>query len=151
LGVELKQLKAKIMKNLFLFLLILLGFQGFSQEKQAVIEFKSTEIDYGNIDKNSDGTRVFEFTNIGDAPLIINRVKSSCGCTVPSKPTEPIMPGKSDKIVVKYNTHRVGPFRKTITVYSNAKNNVVILKIKGKVVDPNAVDLKRKSKSPVLK
>ncbi len=151
MGVELKQLKAKIMKNLFLFLLILLGFQGFSQEKQAVIEFKSTEIDYGNIDKNSDGTRVFEFTNIGDAPLIINRVKSSCGCTVPSKPTEPIMPGKSDKIVVKYNTHRVGPFRKTITVYSNAKNNVVILKIKGKVVDPNAVDLKRKSKSPVLK
>jgi hypothetical protein len=139
------------MKNLLLLLTILLSFQGFSQEKQPVIEFKSTEIDYGNINKNSDGTRVFEFTNTGDAPLIINRVKSSCGCTVPSKPTKPVMPGKSDKIVVKYNTHRVGPFRKTITVYSNAKNNVVILKIKGKVVDPNAVDLKRKSNSPVLK
>ena len=139
------------MKHLLLLLAILLGFQSFSQEKQAKIEFKSTEIDYGNIEKNSDGTRVFEFTNTGEAPLIINRVKSSCGCTVPSKPTEPIMPGKSNKIVVKYNTHRVGPFRKTITVYSNAKNNVVILKIKGKVVDPNAVDLKRKSNSPVLK
>ena len=61
------------------------------------------------------------------------------------------MPGKSDKIIVKYNTHRAGPFRKTVTVYSNAANNVVILKIKGKVVDPNAVNLSRKKASPVIK
>ena len=60
------------------------------------------------------------------------------------------MPGQSEKITVKYNTHRAGPFRKTITVYSNAENNVVILKIRGKVVDPNAVDLKRKSTSPMV-
>ncbi len=139
------------MKKIILLIVLFTGLQGFSQEKQAKIEFKQTEIDYGTIDKNSDGTKVFEFTNTGDAPLIINRVKSSCGCTVPSKPTKPIMPGQSDKIVVKYNTHRTGPFRKTITVYSNAKNNVVILKIKGKVVDPNAVNLQRKDSSPVLK
>jgi len=139
------------MKKLLLLLIFAIGFQAFSQQKQAKIEFKQQEIDYGQIDKNSDGTKTFEFTNTGDAPLIINRVKSSCGCTVPSKPTQPIMPGKSDKIVVKYNTHRVGPFRKTITVYSNAKENVVILKIKGKVVDPEAVNLKRKVASPVLK
>jgi len=139
------------MKKLLLLAFVVIGFTGFSQEKKAKIEFKQVEIDYGTIDKNSDGTRSFEFTNTGDAPLIIERVKSSCGCTVPSKPSQPILPGKSDKIVVKYNTHRVGPFRKTITVYSNAQNNVVILKIKGKVVDPNAVDLKRKVKSPVVK
>ncbi len=139
------------MKKTVLLLLILIGFQGFSQEKKAKIEFKQTEIDYGTINKNSDGTRTFEFTNTGNAPLIINRVKSSCGCTVPSKPTKPIMPGQSDKIVVKYNTHRAGPFRKTITVYSNASNGVVILKIKGKVVDPNAVNLQRKTNSPVIK
>jgi len=139
------------MKKLLLLTIVLIGFSGFSQEKKAKIEFKQTEIDYGTVDKNADGTRVFEFTNTGDAPLIINRVKSSCGCTVPSKPTKPIMPGQSDKIVVKYNTHRAGPFRKTVTVYSNAANNVVILKIKGKVVDPNAVDLNRKKTSPVLK
>ena len=144
-------IKIVIMKKLLLLTVFLIGFQVFSQEKQAKIEFKQNEIDYGKIDKNSDGTRIFEFTNTGNAPLIINRVKSSCGCTVPSKPTQPIMPGKSDKIVVKYNTHRVGPFRKTITVYSNAKNNVVILKIKGKVVDPDSVNLKRKNASPVLK
>jgi hypothetical protein len=139
------------MKKALLFLLIFVGLQGFSQEeKKAKIEFKQLEIDYGTIDKNSDGTRVFEFTNTGDAPLIINRVKSSCGCTIPSKPTKPIMPGQSDKIVVKYNTHRAGPFRKTVTIYSNAQNSVIILKIKGKVVDPSAVNLKRAKKSPMV-
>ncbi len=139
------------MKKIIILLLISINFHGFAQEKKAKIEFKQTEIDYGTINKNSDGTRTFEFTNTGDAPLIINRVKSSCGCTVPSKPTKPIMPGQSDKIVVKYNTHRPGPFRKTITVYSNATNNVVVLKIKGKVVDPNAVNLQRRNSSPVIK
>jgi len=138
------------MKKVIVLLLVIIGFQGFSQDKKAKIEFKQTEINYGTINKNADGTKIFEFTNTGDAPLIINRVKSSCGCTVPSKPTKPIMPGQSDKIVVKYNTHRAGPFRKTITVYSNATNNVVILKIKGKVVDPNAVNLQRKIGSPVI-
>ena len=131
-------------------MLILVAFQGFSQDKKAKIEFKQIEIDYGTVDKNSDGTRIFEFTNIGEAPLIINKVKSSCGCTIPSKPSKPIMPGQSDKIVVKYNTHRAGPFRKTITVYSNANNSVIILKIRGKVVDPNAVNLKRTKKSPMV-
>ena len=139
------------MKKLLFLIVAIVGFQGFAQGKLAVIEFKQTEIDYGKIEKNADGTRIFEFTNTGDAPLIINRVKSSCGCTVPSKPNKPIMPGKSDKIVVKYNTHRTGPFRKTLTVYSNAKNNVVILKIKGKVFDPDAIDLKRKSASPMIR
>ena len=138
------------MKRIIILLLAIIGFQGFAQDKKAKIEFKQTEINYGTINKNADGTKIFEFTNTGDAPLIINRVKSSCGCTVPSKPNKPIMPGQSDKIVVKYNTHRVGPFRKTITVYSNANNNVVILKIKGKVVDPNAVNLQRKTGSPVI-
>jgi hypothetical protein len=139
------------MKKALLFLLIFVGLQGFSQEeKKAKIEFKQLEIDYGTIDKNSDGTRVFEFTNTGDAPLVINRVKSSCGCTIPSKPDKPIMPGQTGKIVVKYNTHRAGPFRKTITVYSNAENSVVILKIRGKVVDPNAVNLKRTNQSPMV-
>jgi len=146
-----KTLNIHIMKKIIFLSLMLLSFAGFSQEKKAVIEFKTTEINYGEIKKGEDGTRVFEFTNTGDAPLIIKRVKSSCGCTVPSKPTKPIMPGETGKIVVKYDTKRVGPFRKQITVYSNAKNSVVILKIKGKVVDPNAVNLKRKSAAPMIK
>jgi len=99
----------------------------------AKIQFKSETIDYGEIMKGSDGLRVFEFTNVGDAPLVIEDVKSSCGCTVPKKPEEPIMPGKTGEIQVKYDTKRVGPIRKTVTVYSNAEESIKALKIKGLV------------------
>ncbi|MCB0371914.1 MAG: DUF1573 domain-containing protein, partial [Muricauda sp.] len=79
---------------LVLFLgLISLGI--YAQETTAKIEFKSETIDYGDIDKGSDGVRVFEFTNTGTAPLVISDVRSSCGCTIPKKPEEPIMPGKT--------------------------------------------------------
>ena len=89
--------------------------------------------DYGKIKQNSDGTHEFEFKNTGKGPLIITNVKSSCGCTVPTYPKEPIKKGKTERIHVKYDTKRVGTFRKTITVYSNAKNSPVILRIKGEV------------------
>lgn len=104
-------------------------------QKTAKMEFKSETIDYGEIKKGSDGIRIFEFKNIGDAPLVIEDVKSSCGCTVPKKPEEPILPGKTGQIEVKYDTKRVGPIRKTVTVYSNADESVKSLKIKGTVVD----------------
>ncbi len=104
------------------------------------IEFKAENntIDYGTVVKGVDsGVRTFEFTNTGDEPLVITNVRSSCGCTVPSKPEAPIMPGKSDKIEVKYNMG-LGPISKTITVESNATNitnGTVQLYIKGKVVE----------------
>lgn len=104
-------------------------------QKTAKMEFKSETIDYGEIKKGSDGVRVFEFTNTGTAPLVIEDVKSSCGCTVPKKPEEPVMPGETGKIEVKYDTKRVGPIRKTVTVYSNAEEPVKALKIKGTVTD----------------
>lgn len=102
---------------------------------QAKISFKAETVDYGSIAKGSDGIRVFEFTNTGDAPLIISDVKSSCGCTVPKKPDGPIAPGASSQIQVKYDTNRVGPIRKTVTVYSNADEPIKALKIKGEVMD----------------
>ncbi|HNU59935.1 MAG TPA: DUF1573 domain-containing protein, partial [Aquaticitalea sp.] len=114
----------------------------------AKIEFKTETIDYGTISKGDDGVRVFEFTNTGNAPLIISDVKSTCGCTVPKKPEGPIMPGESGEISVKYDTNRVNPIRKTITVTSNADRPTVSLKIKGEVIDPaNASVLEKKSKS----
>ncbi|WP_269684331.1 DUF1573 domain-containing protein [Flavobacterium lacustre] len=103
------------------------------------IEFsaKDNTIDYGKISKGSDsGMRVFEFTNTGNSPLIITDVLSTCGCTVPTKPKDPIMPGKKGKIEIKYNM-APGPIRKTITVESNAVNvdgGRVALKIKGEVI-----------------
>lgn len=137
------------MKKLVMILFVgLISFAGYSQEKVAKIEFESETIDYGTIDKGANGVRVFKFKNTGNAPLIISKVKSSCGCTVPKKPEEPIMPGATGEIEVKYDTNRVMPIRKTITVTSNAETPTVALKIKGLVVDPNKNSvLKKKNKS----
>ncbi len=126
------------MKKLVLVLFVgLLGFTMTAQDKAAKIEFKSETIDYGTIEKGSDGVRVFEFTNTGDAPLIVSDVKSSCGCTIPKKPDAPIMPGETGEIQVKYDTNRVNPIRKAITVISNADTPTVVLKITGEVVNPD--------------
>ena len=106
-----------------------------AQNAVAKMEFKTDEIDYGTIQKGSDGLRVFEFTNTGNAPLVITKINSSCGCTVPEWPKEPIAPGKTGKIQVKYDTTRVGPIRKTITVLSNSDTPTKVLKIKGTIID----------------
>lgn len=131
-----------IMKNLVTILFIgLISFSAKAQEKTseiakiAKIEFKTDVIDYGTIEKGADGVRIFEFTNTGSAPLIITKVKASCGCTIPTKPEKPIMPGETGEIEVKYDTNRVIPFRKTITVTSNADTPNIALKIKGTVID----------------
>nr|WP_026811359.1 DUF1573 domain-containing protein [Arenibacter latericius] len=122
------------MKKLVLVLFIgLLGFGLTAQEKKAKIKFKTDIVDYGEIAKGSDGLRVFEFTNTGDAPLIISKVSSTCGCTIPKKPEAPILPGKTGEIQVKYDTNRVGPIRKAITVISNADTPTVVLKLKGEI------------------
>lgn len=141
------------MKNILTFLLLsFIGLQVQAQDKVAKIEFESTVIDYGTIEKGADGVRVFKFTNTGNAPLIVSKVKSSCGCTVPKKPEQPILPGKTGEIQVKYDTNRVMPIRKTITVTSNADTPTVALKIKGTVIDPNKNSvMEPKSKSVVEK
>jgi len=136
-------------KMLSLIAVIAFGATGFSQAK---IEFlaKDNTIDYGTITKDSDnGVRSFEFKNTGNAPLIITNVQSTCGCTVPSKPTEPILPGKTGKIDVKYNMNP-GPIRKTITVESNAVNvegGRVALKIKGEVISKESINILEKKQS----
>lgn len=122
------------MKKIVLILFIGLVAQVVVAQEKAVIEFKSEVIDYGEIAKGSDGVRQFEFTNKGDAPLIISKVYSSCGCTIPKKPEEPIAPGSTGVIEVKYDTNRCGPIRKTITVYSNATESTKAIKIKGTVM-----------------
>jgi hypothetical protein len=122
------------MKKIVLVLFVgLLGFGLTAQETEAKIEFKTETIDYGVIEKGSDGIRVFEFTNTGNAPLIISKVSSSCGCTIPNWSKDPVLPGKTGEIQVKYDTNRVNPIRKAITVISNADTPTKILKITGEV------------------
>ena len=98
------------------------------------MKFDKTVHDYGTIYQNSNGTCEFVFKNTGKEPLILSRPKSSCGCTVPTWPKQPILPGKTDVIKVTYATKRVGPINKTVTIYSNASNSPIIIRIKGKVV-----------------
>ena len=100
------------------------------------IEFEKLVHDYGDVPYNGNGECEFRFTNTGNEPLILQKPKSSCGCTVPTWPKEPILPGESDVIKVTYRTTKVGQINKTITVTSNAiQNGTVILRIKGKVLE----------------
>ena len=124
------------MKNsVFTFITLFISFFIFSQEKQAEIKFEVTTIDYGEVEFESDGKRVFKFKNVGTAPLIFKRISSSCGCTIPKKPEKPIEPGESGEIEVEYDTKRVGIFMKAISVVSNSKNSSIVLRIKGEVLE----------------
>ncbi|WP_026915265.1 DUF1573 domain-containing protein [Christiangramia portivictoriae] len=114
---------------------VLAGFATTQAQNSAKFEFDSETIDYGIIKKGSDGVRVFKFKNVGDEPLIVEDIKSSCGCTIPKKPEKAIMPGETGEIQVKYDTKKVGHIRKTVTVYSNAEEPIKSLKIKGQIVD----------------
>ena len=138
-----------------LFVILLLGFSAIAlsaqNDKSAKIEFETTVIDYGTIEKGSNGLRVFKFKNTGNAPLVVSSVKSSCGCTVPKKPEAPILPGESGEIEVKYDTKRVNPIRKTITVTSNAETPTVALKMKGNVIDSSKKNVMEKNKSIIEK
>ncbi len=135
------------MKNLSIFLLILLiSNSSFAQEiddSKPEFQFKTETINYGKINLGADGVRVFEFTNIGKSPLIISRVQASCGCTVPKKPNQPIMPGEKGKIEVSYDTKRLGGFSKAITIFSNAKNERKMVKIKGYVEKTGTLEKKK--------
>jgi len=103
-------------------------------ENAPVFEFENEVINYGKIEQNADGNRFFVFKNIGNSPLVISNVKGSCGCTVPTSPKEPIMPGATDSIKVKYATNRVGRFSKSVTITSNASEPKKIVRIKGEVL-----------------
>jgi hypothetical protein len=98
------------------------------------IEFERIEHDYGTIDQGGNGKTEFVFTNTGTEPLIISKAKGSCGCTVPTWPKEPIAPGASASVEVKYDTKRVGPISKSVTITSNSVDqSTALLKIKGTV------------------
>ena len=109
------------------------GSEDEAKKKGQEIWFEEYVHDYGEILVDSDGTWSFTFKNLGKEAIVINRVRSTCGCAVPEWPREPIEPGVSGKITVKYNTASTGTFLKSVYVYSSAANSPVKLQIKGKV------------------
>lgn len=117
----------------------------------AEISFEKTVHDYGNVPYNGNGECEFRFTNTGNEPLIVQKPKSSCGCTIPTWPKEPILPGESEVIKVTYKTSRPGVINKTVTVTSNAVTNAtVVLRIKGTVMDQPTEAMPEKNVSPML-
>ena len=130
------------MKNSLL-VLVMVFFASLSIQAQVVnptsaqdsIAFDKMVHDYGTIVQGSDGNCEFKFVNKGKAPIILNQVKASCGCTTPDWTRTPIAPGETGTIKVAYNTNNAGAFNKTVTVNSNAKNTPVVLLIKG-IVTP---------------
>ncbi len=132
------------MRTVLTFALILfVGFSSFGQQTKAEFKFVKETIDYGKIVQGADGKRIFEFTNVGETPLIITKVSASCGCTVPKKPEQPILPGEKGQIEVSYDTKRLGGFSKAITIFSNAKTPRKMIKIKGYVEKTGAPEKKK--------
>ena len=118
-------------------------FVAFAQGK-AELKFEKTTHDFGTFSEEDPVvTYIFKFTNKGDAPLVIHQAVASCGCTVPEYTKEPIKPGAKGEIKVTYNGagRFPGQFRKTITIHSNAENDLVRLYIKGDMT-PKSLDLK---------
>ena len=142
------------MKNILFTCFSILVFNFGLAQDGPKIEFsaKDNTIDFGQVTKESDsGIRIFEFKNTGNQPLIINNVQATCGCTVPSKPTEPILPGQTGKIEVKYNMN-LGLFSKSVIVDSNAINTTegkIAIKIKGEVIAKKEINPLEKPKSLV--
>jgi len=121
------------MKKIVYLLLVLIISSSFAQK----ITFDKLSYDFGEFKEElGSQTYVFKFTNTGDNTLVINNVEASCGCTTPEYTKAPIAPSKVGNIKVTFNPkNRPGPFNKTITVRSNAKTSVVVLKISGVVLE----------------
>lgn len=107
-----------------------------------VMTFETEVIDYGTIEQGADGVREFKFTNTGKEPLIISNSRGSCGCTVPTWPKEPIKPGESSVIKVKYDTKRLGAINKSVTITSNASEPTKVIRIKGNIIAPKTTPIK---------
>ncbi|MEX1002948.1 MAG: DUF1573 domain-containing protein [Crocinitomicaceae bacterium] len=128
----------KAIFTLSLLVVAMLGFNAAAQTEVktdgAVIEVDKEVHDYGTVVQGANGECTFTVTNTGTAPLILSRCKGSCGCTVPTCPQEPVAPGETATIKVKYDTNRVGPINKSVTITSNASNEPnKVIRIKGNV------------------
>lgn len=99
-----------------------------------IMEFESKTVDYGTMEQHGEPLRILKFTNVGKEPLIIKNCKGSCGCTVPDWPKEPIMPGESSQIEIRYATNRLGRINKTVKVTTNEGATPHVIKVVGNIL-----------------
>ena len=124
------------MKKLSIAFLLSFVLSGLLFAQKPEVKFNKDVHDYGSVKEEVEvALSEFEFTNTGKTPVVIQRVVTSCGCAAPSYTREPVLPGKSGKVKVAYNTiHRPGTFRKSVRVYTNVPDTVYTLTIKGNVI-----------------
>ena len=121
---------------LFALLLTVLTFGYASAQKEAKIKFDKTTYNFGDFSEKQPVQKcTFTFTNVGDAPLIINQATASCGCTIPKYTKKPVMPGQKGTISVTYNGKGrfPGHFKKAITVRTNGNPTMTRVYIEGKM------------------
>lgn len=136
------------LKSILLVSSLLIATTTFAQEKkqlnnvandgnQGEFKFKEEEFDFGTINQGESATHEFEFTNTGTEPIIITTAQGSCGCTVPIWPKEPIVKGQKSTIKVTFNSAgKMGMQDKMVTINSNAKQNPIVIHMKGTVSSP---------------
>ena len=118
-------------------------------EDAAKIEFEEEVFDFGEIMEGDVVEHVFKFSNTGKNPLIINHAQGSCGCTVPEWPREPIAPGGSGEIKIKFNSKgKQGEQNKTVTISANTIPNKTTIRIVGGVeVNPETEKAAKEAKA----
>lgn len=124
------------MKKIFSLLMLAISFISLSSmnvQDKAEFKFEQETHDFGRIPQGTPVAYEFTFTNTGSEPLIINKVESTCGCTVPEYTKTPVKPGDKGSIKVTFDAAAAMPFSKMVTIRSNAKTPVKALYIKGVV------------------
>jgi hypothetical protein len=137
------------MKKIILFASAFLAFSvaAMAQKADDVIKMNTETHNFGKVKQNVPVTYYFEITNTSDKPVVVENATASCGCTVPEKPSQPIMPGKTDKLKVVYNAAAVGPINKDIYIKLAGVPDQKIVHITGEVLTPEAYDSQAKTKN----
>lgn len=100
------------------------------------VKWDKMEYTFGEIEQGIPAKAVFQLTNASDQPLIIKKVKGSCGCTATNYSQDPVLPGESTEISATYDAKNLGIFKKTVTVHTNVEEKPTVLILSGKVVTP---------------
>lgn len=112
-----------------------------------IFQFEEETHDFGELMQGGDASWVFKFTNVGTEDIVITTAKGSCGCTVPTWSSEPIAPGKTGEIAVKYDSNRIGGIAKNVTIISNAAGGEKVIYIKGNIL-PKPVEPGQEAPAP---
>lgn len=116
-----------------------------------IMSLESNTVDYGTIKQHGEPLRVVKFTNTGTEPLVIKNARGSCGCTVPTWPKDPIMPGAEAEIEIRYATNRLGKINKTVKITTNEGGEPHVIKVVGNILKPEEDEAVPASAPSILK